>query len=106
MPEGLKVIYTTCRTRKDADRLARTLLKERLVACSNIFPRVKSLYRWKNRVRIDTEVAVLLKTRARLVQVAVQRLQALHPYDLPAIEVWNVSHATQEFIAWVRLETT
>lgn len=105
MPEGLKIIYTTCRTTKDARRLARTLLNERLVACSNILPRVNSLYRWKKKVQHDTEVGVLFKTRARRVKAAVKRLRTLHPYDLPAIEVWDVSLTTEEFSAWVRQET-
>jgi len=106
VPEALKIIYTTCASRRDAERLARALVKERLAACANIFPRIVSIFRWQGKIQREREVAVLLKTRAGKVKAAVRRLLELHPYEVPGIEVWGTSNIPKAFRKWVEGETS
>ena len=106
MPDTLKIILTTVGRRLDAERIARALVREKLVACANIFPRVVSVFRWKGKVQREREVAILLKTRSGRVKKAIQRLLALHPYDVPAVEVWNVTDVPKAFRKWVEGETS
>lgn len=106
MPEALKIIYTTCGNAKDAERMARALVKGRLVACANIVPGVVSVFRWQGKVQREKEVAILFKTRSGRVKKAVKRLLALHPYDVPAVEVWGVTDVPKAFKKWVDGETS
>lgn len=86
---------------QSAEAVADTLLEERLIACANILPAIRSLYRWKGERGEGAEVAVLFKTRADLLDAAVARLEALHPYDAPAISGWRCDAAGAATLAWL-----
>ena len=68
-----------------ADELARTLVEERLAACVNRID-CRSTYRWDGAVHDDEEVLLAIKTTDARHEDLRARVEALHPYDLPAIE--------------------
>lgn len=72
-----------------AVRAAGILLDEGLVVCANILPAVRSLYRWQGERGESAECAVLFKTHATVLDRAVARLEAIHPYDCPAVVGWR-----------------
>ncbi len=82
----MKIIITTISKKKDAEMLALALLKEKLAACVNIVP-IKSIYLWKGRIEKSKEIMMLIKTNNALAEKALQRINELHPYELPVIEV-------------------
>ncbi len=45
-----------------ANRVAHTLVAEKLAACANIIPAVHSIYCWKGKVETAGEVIVFFKT--------------------------------------------
>ncbi|MBI2552676.1 divalent-cation tolerance protein CutA [Candidatus Uhrbacteria bacterium] len=94
------VIFTTCGSRKEAERIARALLRERLIACVNMWP-VRSVYRFKAKVEQAREWAVLCKTRNALARRLEARLYALHSYDLPVIEQWEVKRTSRGVLKWI-----
>lgn len=87
---------------ESAEAVAGQLLDEGLVACANILPGVRSLYRWKGERGEGAEVAVLFKTRADLLDAAVARLEALHPYDAPAISGWLCDAVGAAMVGWLQ----
>lgn len=76
-----------------AAAVATQLLDERLIACANIFGEVRALYEWNGERGETREVGVLLKTDEALLDAAVARLAALHPYDTPAVLGWPCAAA-------------
>ncbi|HET6202109.1 MAG TPA: divalent-cation tolerance protein CutA [Planctomycetota bacterium] len=99
------VVLVTAPDRATARRLARALVGERLAACANVVPGLRSIYRWKGAVRDDAEVLLLLKTRrARLAPLAA-RVKALHPYSIPEILALSVSSGNAPYLAWLRAAT-
>ena len=56
------IILTTTGTKKDSEDISRTLLEERLVACSQIMP-IQSMYWWKDKIRKKRECLCLFKTK-------------------------------------------
>lgn len=80
---------------------AKSLLDERLVACANIFPAIQSLFDWQGERGEGTETGMLLKTDAALLDRAIARLAALHPYAEPAILGWRCDAATPGTAAWL-----
>lgn len=90
---------------ESAEHAAGILLNEGLVACANIVPGVRSLYRWQGERGEAHECGVLFKTDTTLLDQAVQRLEAIHPYDAPAIIGWHADRtgaATAEWLARLR----
>jgi len=80
--------------------IARTLVEERLAACVNQFE-CSSVYRWEGTVTEDTEVALLAKTTDSAVDALVERVEALHPYDVPCIEQFEAGDVHPPFAAWL-----
>jgi len=100
----LVVVLTTAPDREVAERLARSLVEERLVACANIVPGVASIYRWEGEVHHDSEVLLLLKSTEAATGALRDRIVELHPYDLPEVLSLPVPGATDPYAEWVRGE--
>jgi len=84
-----------------AKTIAKSLLDEGHVACANIIPEIASLFVWKGERGEDTEEAALFKTNSALLEKAIARLTALHPYDEPAILGWRCDAAAPGTAAWL-----
>jgi periplasmic divalent cation tolerance protein len=97
-------LATTCPDLDSARAIASAALQARLAACANITPRVISLFHWDDAVEEDTEVHLLLKTRAPLVDELCRLVADEHPYNLPVI-TWEEVHTTPEAAAWLAEET-
>lgn len=85
----------------DAARIAGQLLDEGLVACANILPGMRSLYVWQGERGESRECGVLFKTDAALLDKAIARLTAIHPYDTPAVTGWRADAAAPATAAWL-----
>jgi periplasmic divalent cation tolerance protein len=77
------------------------LLDEGLIACANILPGMRSLYVWQGERGEARECGALFKTDAGLLEHAVARLAAIHPYDTPAIAGWRADVAPPATLAWL-----
>lgn len=80
---------------------AKTLLDERLIACANVLPAMHSLFEWNGERGEATEVAMLLKTDAALLDSAIARVAQLHPYREPAVIGWRCDAAHPATAAWL-----
>ena len=78
------------------------LLDEKLVACANILPPMRSLYLWEGERREGRECGVLFKTDASLLDRATVRLAEIHPYEAPAVLGWRADSAAAPTRAWLR----
>jgi periplasmic divalent cation tolerance protein len=94
-------VYATFASDEEARRIARQLIEERLAACANILASCHSIYRWQGKVEEAAEVPVLFKTRADGAAALVERLGALHSYDVPAAVVWPIAKALPDYAEWV-----
>ena len=56
------VVITTVGTEEQAYLIARELVGRRQAACVNIFPGVRSIYRWKGNICKDGELVLIIKT--------------------------------------------
>lgn len=97
-------VTTTCPDAQSAERLARAALVERVAACVNIVPGLRSLYHWEGAVAEDEEVLVIFKTAGSARAALVAFIEAEHPYDLPVI-TWERLETTPEALAWLDRET-
>lgn len=80
---------------------ARQLLAERLIACANILPPMRSIHTWQGEVHEAAEVGVLFKTDASVLDRATARLAEIHPYDTPAVLGWRTDTAARPTAEWL-----
>jgi periplasmic divalent cation tolerance protein len=105
MIDNVLVVLTNCPDVEVADRIARTIVEQRLAACVNRLAPVESVYRWQGAVERATEVPLLIKTtRERYAEIE-QAIRVLHPYEVPEIIAVPVSAGLASYLRWVADET-
>ena len=100
------VVLCTCPNEASARELAHTLLNEKLAACVNLIPQVTSLYIWQGKLEESQEIQLVIKSRRTLFGILQQRIQAIHPYDVPEILALPVMTGNTAYLAWLQGQTT
>ena len=100
------VVLCTCPNEVSARELAHTLLNEKLAACVNLIPQVTSLYIWQGKMEESPEIQLVIKSRRTLFGILQQRIQAIHPYDVPEILALPVMTGNTAYLAWLQEQTT
>jgi periplasmic divalent cation tolerance protein len=98
------LLWSTFADAAEAERVAETVLAERLAACVNILAPCTSIYRWEGKTERGGEVPALFKTSTILARRLRDRIAALHSYDLPVIETWQAG-ASDAVSGWIVEET-
>ncbi len=99
------MIYVTCSDEAEAGRIGRAVVEERLAACANIIPGMRSLYWWDGAVQEAGEVVLIAKTRAERVAALTARVKALHSYDVPCVVALPLTGGNADYFAWIEAET-
>jgi len=95
------VVLVTAPSAEKAAELARTVVEERLAACGNVVPGVRSIYRWEGKVQEDAEVLLILKTQRRRFGELRDRILALHPYAVPEVLALPVEAGSDAYLDWI-----
>ena len=95
----------TCPDEAIARSIAETLVKQRLAACVNILPAIRSVYRWQDSIENDPEVLLYIKTTRARWQALEQAIVGAHPYELPEIIGIPITAGLGEYLDWISEET-
>lgn len=95
------VVLVTAPTPEKAAEIARTLVEEKLAACGNVVPGIRSIYEWEGKLCDDAEALLILKVPAKRVQELSDRVVALHPYDLPEVVALRIEGGNEKYIDWI-----
>ena len=98
-------VYAIFASAEEAERIGRTVIEERLAACINILPGVRSIYRWQGAIESADEVAAILKTGNASADALIARIAALHSYDVPCIVAWPIDTVLPSYADWVEAST-
>lgn len=101
---GYCVILTTAGSQEEADKLAASLVENKLAACVQITP-ITSYYSWKGKVNKDPEFLLLIKTRDDLYAKVEAHLSQNHSYEVPEIVQLPINQGLEGYLSWV-MEST
>ncbi len=85
-----------------AAEIANILVVERLAACVNIIPQVRSIYRWEGAVHDDGEALAIIKTTQDRFEALSARVLSLHPYQVPELVTLPITAGHAPYLAWLR----
>ncbi|HOL21749.1 MAG TPA: divalent-cation tolerance protein CutA [bacterium] len=97
-------VFTTTGSRKDAEKIAEELVKNKLAACVQIFP-VSSIYRWKGRIDRSREYLCIIKSKGGLYKKIEETIKEIHPYEVPEIISFPISSGSKDYLEWLAEET-
>lgn len=98
---GGVVILSTAPNQDEAVAIARSLTSERLVACVNVVPSVRSIYVWEGAVQDEQEVLLVIKTTPTRQDAAIARLRELHSYSVPEAIVLPIQGGNPDYLKWL-----
>ena len=102
MTNEFALVLTTLPLDMDEGAFARTLVDEGLAACVNIHAPMTSVYRWDEQVEEDGERQLTIKTTTARLEALLERIRALHPYDVPEFVVIPIVDGSSEYLEWLR----
>ncbi|HEY0196521.1 MAG TPA: divalent-cation tolerance protein CutA [Methanobacterium sp.] len=98
------MIYITTFEALESKKIAKTLLKEKLVACTNIIPQINSFYLWKGEIEEDNESVLIAKTKTDKVEQVIKRVEEIHSYETPCILEFEVKKGSKCYLQWMEDE--
>ena len=100
-PQRALVVLMTAPSAERAAELARILVEERLAACVNVLPEVRSIYRWEGKVEDAREAMLVAKTQAHRFEALRARVVALHEYSCPEGVALPVVAGHEPYLEWL-----
>lgn len=95
------IIYVTAKTKSEARKIANLLVKEKLVACANIIPKIESTYWWKGKIEKSSEASIILKTKKNLAAAITKRIKEIHSYTVPCVISLPITEGNKDYLNWV-----
>lgn len=95
------IIFVTSSSSEEAGRITSSLLKKRLIACSNTIPRIESRFWWKGKIDKAKEVLILMKARDRDFPKIEKEVKRLHSYEVPEIIAVPIIAGSKEYLGWI-----
>ncbi len=100
------VVIVTASNEDEAAKIGRTLVDERLAACANIVPKIRSIYRWEGKVQDDPEALMLIKTTTERFEELEARVKELHSYSVPEIIAIPIGAGSSHYLSWIEESTS
>ena len=95
------VVLSTCASEAEAETLARSMVEQRLAACVNVIPRVRSYYRWKGALDSSEEWLLLIKSSRDRFHELMAALEKAHSYEVPEVLALQVVDGAANYLNWI-----
>lgn len=96
-----EITFVTCATAEEAGRIGETLVREKLAACVNLVPGVRSIYEWEGKLCNESEILLVIKSSAAARDRMAERVRSLHSYSVPEIVTIPIAAGNPAYLKWV-----
>jgi periplasmic divalent cation tolerance protein len=96
------VVFVTAPTKKEAQKIADTLLKKKLCACVNMIHGVKSLFHWEGKIDRADETLLVIKTKKSSYAKLEKAVKSVHSYSTPEIIALPIISGSRGYLNWIQ----
>ena len=100
------VVMVSTASMKEARKIANTLVEERLAACVNVIPKIRSYYRWKGGVQHAEECLLIVKSSRTHFTALRKAIEKLHSYKVPEIICMQIVEGADPYLNWLEESLT
>ena len=93
--------YITTKNEEEALFLANLAVEKNFAACGNIFPKMKSVYKWNKKLQNDDESLLILKTNSSKYPLLKKLIIEKHSYEVPCILKIPIDDGNKEYLKWI-----
>ena len=97
----ISFFYITAKNNPEAQKLIKSLLKKKLVACINIYKNIDSYFLWKNKIAKSKEVVLMGKTTKKNHNKIIKVVRKLHSYEVPCVIFFDIKNGNTDFLKWI-----
>jgi periplasmic divalent cation tolerance protein len=101
MADKILLALSTFPDLETARKISNDLVAAKLAACANILPSIESIYSWKGKIENGNETLVFFKTTEDRQAAFQEKLQSLHPYEVPEILFTKIDSGLPDYLRWV-----
>jgi periplasmic divalent cation tolerance protein len=98
------LILSTYPDKKSISKIAKNLVKNKIVACVNI-SKIDSVYSWNGKIQNSAEYIAIFKTVTKNKSKLKKKIAETHPYDVPEIAEIDVTSINKSYLNWL-IEST
>jgi periplasmic divalent cation tolerance protein len=95
------VVIVTGGSVRECKKIARALIEQKLIACANIVPAIRSLYVWKKKIADEKECLMLLKTTRDHLAALHLEVEKLHSYSVPEVIALPIIDGSPNYLNWI-----
>ncbi len=99
------VVFVTASTAEEAEKIGRIIVESRLAACANVLSGIRSIFRWDNKINVENECLMIIKTTLDRYSDLETVIRRHHSYTTPEIIALPVIAGSTPYLEWVRAET-
>lgn len=107
MEEGRSevIVFVTASSADEAERIGQVVVDSRLAACVNILQGVRSIFRWDNKVNVESECLIIMKTTLDRFSDLEAAIRQHHSYSVPEIIALPIIAGSIPYLEWITGET-
>ena len=95
------IVLITAANKKEAEKIAKKLIQDKLAACVNIVSGIKSLFWWQGKVDWAKETLLIVKSRKEKFAKIVKSVKTRHSYTVPEIIAVPVTSGFKPYLKWI-----
>jgi periplasmic divalent cation tolerance protein len=95
------VVFSTASSAEEAEKIARALVDQRLAACVNVVPGLRSYYRWRGKIEDSAEFLLIIKSTRKHFEALRTTLEKLHSYEVPEVIAMPVVAGARNYLNWM-----
>lgn len=99
----MNILFLTCANNKEADKIAKALLKKHLIVCAKKTP-VSSSFLWQGKIDSEKEVLLIMESIESKFKQIEKQIKKLHSYDTPVLISLPISQASSGIAKWMKKE--
>lgn len=98
------VVFSTCGSAEEAEKIARALVSKRLAVCVNLLPAMRSIYRWKGAIEDTQEILLVIKSSRALFGEVRAEIEKLHSYEVAEVIATQIVDGSEAYLEWMGRE--
>lgn len=95
------VVLVTAKNKKEAQKIAAGLIKQKLAACVNILDKVDSVFFWASKIDQAKESLLVIKSRKEKLPKIIKLVRSLHSYAVPEIIAIPIIAGDKPYLRWM-----
>jgi len=95
------VVLVTAKDKKEAQKIAVSLIKQKLAACVNVIDKVDSVFFWAGKIDQVKESLLVIKSKKEKLPQIIKLVRSLHSYEVPEIIAIPIIAGDKSYLRWI-----